>query len=175
MGDTWHKRGHNSLYCIGCVIDILTGLVIDFEVISKYCHDCTKTAADLGNNSTEYAVWYEDHKKSGKCEKNYDGSLGAMEIYAANILWKRSIEVSKMRYTEILSDGDSKTFLSLSKSKIYGDKQIEKEECINHVAKRLGTALPNNVKEWRIKRICLGGGKKGKFDRRNNHQINKLL
>lgn len=114
----------------------------------------------MGNNSPEYEVWYADHSKSGRCEKNYDGSSGAMEVHVANVLWKRSIDVSQMRYTEILSDGDSKTFLSLSKSKIYDDKQIVKEECINHVAKRLGTALRNKVKEWKVKGVCLGGEKK---------------
>lgn len=34
---TWHKRGHTSIYGLGIVIDVLTGLVIDYEVLSKYC------------------------------------------------------------------------------------------------------------------------------------------
>ncbi|GFU86694.1 uncharacterized protein TNCV_2881141 [Trichonephila clavipes] len=34
---TWQKRGHSSLYGIGIVIDILTGLIIDYEILSKYC------------------------------------------------------------------------------------------------------------------------------------------
>ena len=37
---TWHKRGHSSLYGLGLVIDILTGLVIDFELLSRYCAMC---------------------------------------------------------------------------------------------------------------------------------------
>lgn len=37
---TWHKRGHTCLYGIGFAIDILTGLVIDFEILSKYCSKC---------------------------------------------------------------------------------------------------------------------------------------
>lgn len=158
---TWQKRGHTSLYSVGCVIDILTGLVIDFEVLSKYCHDCIKTASDLGGNTPEYSVWYEAHSKSGDCEKNYEGSSGSMEMHAAEILWKRSVEDLKMRYTVVLSDGDSKTYNHLSKLKIYGNTIILKEECINHAAKRLGTALRNKVKEWRAKGVCLGGKKKG--------------
>lgn len=47
---TWQKPGYSSLYCIGFVIDILTGL-IDFEVVSKYCHNCAKTAVYLGSNT----------------------------------------------------------------------------------------------------------------------------
>lgn len=37
---TWHKRGFTSKYGIGVCIDVLTGLVIDFEVLSSYCHAC---------------------------------------------------------------------------------------------------------------------------------------
>lgn len=160
---TWHKRGHSSLYGIGSVIDILTGLVIDFTVMSKYCHDCTKTAADLNKDSAEYAIWHNEHLNSGLCEKNFDGSSNSMEMFAAEILWKRSIECCNMRYTTILSDGDAKTFSHLSKLKVYGNIEIVKEECINHVAKRLGTALRNKVKEHRIKGECLGGKKRGQL------------
>ncbi|GFU59099.1 uncharacterized protein TNCV_2933881 [Trichonephila clavipes] len=35
------------------------------------------------------------------------------------------------------------------------------EECVNHVAKRLGAALRNKVKEWRSKGVTLGGRKQG--------------
>ncbi|GFU82663.1 uncharacterized protein TNCV_2900041 [Trichonephila clavipes] len=45
---TWHKRGHTSLYRIGIVIDVLTNIVVDFEVLSKYCHECSMAAKDLG-------------------------------------------------------------------------------------------------------------------------------
>lgn len=34
---SWHKRGFTSKYGVGCVIDVITGLVVDFEVLSKYC------------------------------------------------------------------------------------------------------------------------------------------
>ena len=37
---TWMKRGFTSHYGIGAVIDILTGYVIDFELLSTYCHIC---------------------------------------------------------------------------------------------------------------------------------------
>lgn len=45
---------------------------------------------------------------------------------------------------------------------MYGqDIVIRKEDCVNHVAKRLGTALRNKVKEFRIKKVTLGGKKTG--------------
>ncbi|GFV05666.1 uncharacterized protein TNCV_890751 [Trichonephila clavipes] len=45
---------------------------------------------------------------------------------------------------------------------IYGKgKPIKKEECINHISKRLGTGLRSKVKEWRSKGVCIGGKKVG--------------
>ncbi|GFV22827.1 uncharacterized protein TNCV_4962421 [Trichonephila clavipes] len=44
---------------------------------------------------------------------------------------------------------------------VYGrETQIKKEECINHVSKRLGTALRQTVKDWRMKDVTLGGKKR---------------
>ncbi len=46
-----------------------------------------------------------------------------------------------MRYVAVISDGDSKAYNSIEKEKVYGDIQISKKECINHVAKRVGKLL----------------------------------
>ena len=37
---TWQKRGFSSNYGVGVCIDVLTGLVIDYEVLSLYCQSC---------------------------------------------------------------------------------------------------------------------------------------
>ncbi|GFU82908.1 uncharacterized protein TNCV_3514861 [Trichonephila clavipes] len=67
-----------------------------------------------------------------------------------------------MRYVSILSDGDAKTYQHLSSLNVYGSCiKIAKEECINHVAKRLGTGLRNKILEWRNKGITIGGRKEG--------------
>lgn len=156
---SWHKRGFTSNYGVGCVIDILTGLVIDFEILSKYCHACALAKNDLGDKSPEFSFWFEGHKTI--CEADYSGSSPAMEVEAAERLWRRS-ETFGFRYTTLLSDGDSKTYLHLGKIKIYGnDVQIIKEECVNHVSKRLGTGLRNVVKEWKAKKVTLGGKSAG--------------
>ena len=44
----WIKRGHNSLYAIGCVVDVETGLVLDLAVFR-----CTANAARLRRASAE--------------------------------------------------------------------------------------------------------------------------
>lgn len=55
---------------------------------------------------------------------------------AAKVMWSRS-ERFKLRYTTMVSDGDTKTFNALLDLKPYGpDVVIEKAECVNHVAKR---------------------------------------
>ncbi|GFW39844.1 uncharacterized protein TNCV_2420091 [Trichonephila clavipes] len=83
-------------------------------------------------------------------------------MHAAYILWNRSISDCAMRYTTVLCDGDAKTHQNLNEKEVYGDDVvIVKEECVNHVAKRLGTALRNKVKEWRSKGVTLGGRKQG--------------
>ncbi|GFT14748.1 uncharacterized protein TNCV_99441 [Trichonephila clavipes] len=147
---SWQKRGYKSLYGIGVVIDLLTGLVIDYEILSKYCTECTAAVRDLSGDSPDFAIWYEGHKS--ECQINHTGSSSSMEMEAATILWQRSIKECNMRYTCILSDGDSKTFQHLMSLNIYGKgKPIKKEECINHISKRLGTGLRSKVKEWRSK------------------------
>ena len=37
---TWQKRGFSSLYGVGVCMDIITGLVIDHELMRKYCQPC---------------------------------------------------------------------------------------------------------------------------------------
>ena len=96
-----------------------------------------------------------------QCQANYDGSSPAMEVNAADILWKRS-EAHGMRYTTLLSDGDAKTFNHLVKTEVYGpDVELNKEECINHVGKRLGTALRTLVKSSKACGVTLGGKSHG--------------
>ncbi|KAL8619315.1 hypothetical protein ACOMHN_056959 [Nucella lapillus] len=104
----------------------------------------------------EYAAWIVQHLS--KCDKNFKGSSGMMEVEAARVLWRHSVERYKLRYTVLLSDGDAKTFTELTNIKPYGDEvHIEKEECINHVSKRLGSALRNLMADCRKKGVTLGG------------------
>lgn len=44
--------------------------------------------------------------------------------HAADVLWKLSVQNCKMWYTLLISDGDSETFMRLSKSNAYGDKKL---------------------------------------------------
>lgn len=156
---SWQKRGFTSKYGIGCIIEVITGLVVDYEVLSKYCRVCERKRTEINEESDEFEEWYLTHKH--QCQANYEGSSPAMETEAAKRLWKRSEDLG-FRYTSVISDGDSKTHDLLQSLNIYGeDIQIEKQECVNHVAKRLGTGLRNVVKVCANKKITLGGKSHG--------------
>ncbi|GFY10033.1 uncharacterized protein TNCV_3699932 [Trichonephila clavipes] len=156
---SWLTRGHTSNIRVGCVIDLLTGFVIDYEVMSKRCGECEQTKFVLEEDSAEFRIWYEGHQDV--CSATHVGSSGAMEVNAAVKLWERSESIG-FRYTTLLSDGDSKSFLELKERNVYGSEtQIKKEECINHVSKMFGTALRQTIKDWRVKGVTLGGKKRG--------------
>ncbi|KAK7105146.1 uncharacterized protein [Littorina saxatilis] len=160
---TWLTRGHSSHIGVGCAVDLLTGLCVDAHVMCTYCQVCESTGQKLFQEKPEeYAAWLVDHLD--KCEVNYKGSSGMMEVEAARVIWRRSVNTNKLRYTTLLSDGDSKTFTELNDIKPYGeDIHIDKEECVNHVSKRLGTALRNMVTDCRKRGVTLGGRGRGQL------------
>ena len=81
-----------------------------------------------------------------------------MEVAAAEIIWKGSIKNNQMKYSRMLSDGDAKTSLHLSNVSPY---PVTKEECINHISKRMTTGLNNLIKTYRARKKSLGGRKMG--------------
>ncbi|XP_075528758.1 uncharacterized protein LOC142560487 [Dermacentor variabilis] len=70
-----------------------------------------------------------------------------MEVEAAVILFSRSAPKHNLCYTTLVSNGGSATFSALVQEKVYGLVPISKEECLNHVQKRMGTALRNLVQK----------------------------
>ena len=152
---TWQKRGHSSHNGIGCAIELLTGLPIDYEVLSNFCLKCKITSEDP-STTDEWKAAHADN-----CPRNFTGTANAMEVEAVKRIWQRSVEKHKFRYTTILSDGDSKSFLALAESNMYGDIAIHKEECVNHVSKRMGTALRNLIDDCKSRKESISG--KGKL------------
>ncbi|GFX85176.1 transposable element Tcb2 transposase [Trichonephila clavipes] len=130
LDGTGLTRGHTSQIGVGCVVDTLTGHVIDYEIMSKYCPTCIRAKNELGETTAEYDVWHSGHKNS--CQINYFGTSGAMKMKAAAKFWYRS-EACDFRNTTLLSDGDANTYKFLNSLKIFGpDVEIPKEECIDH-------------------------------------------
>ncbi|GFR74607.1 hypothetical protein ElyMa_003897200 [Elysia marginata] len=161
---SWLTRGHTSLIGLGCVIDVLTGLVLDAHVMSSYCQACENKKALQKEHPGKFADWERHHLGLGACDKNFDGTAAMMEVHASKIMWARSIRKHDMRYTIVVSDGDSKAFNAVCEMRPYGpDSVIDKQDCINHVCKRLGTVLRNLVADASKRKITLGGRGAGRL------------
>ena len=144
---TRQKRGFTSLFGVGVCINVLTGLVVDSEVLSKYCHAC-KLAEGQNLPGRETVEWRASHAPD--CCRNHDQSSKAMEQEAAKVLWGRSIRKFGFHNVEMLSDGDSAVYKAVCGLNPY-HPQINKLECINHTHKCMGTALRKLAKQ------CHGG------------------
>lgn len=84
-GGSQQKRDHASNLAVGVAIKDETGLVLDYETVSKYCEVSTKK-----NVNEESQKWMTEHKD--KCKKKYEGSSGGMEAAAAVQMLCRSRE-----------------------------------------------------------------------------------
>ena len=82
-----------------------------------------------------YLEWMEGHRKS--CELNFEGSSPAMECEGVLSIWNRSVETRHLRYTQMISDGDCKSFATFNEHKPYGNVEVVKHECVGHVQKRV--------------------------------------
>ena len=112
---------------------------------SKNCQACT-THHGMDTSSDEFLDWWKGYQAS--CEVNYCGSSTAMESTGALVIWKRSVSKNKFRYTQMISDGDFKTFKFLCVQLPYvASNLVSKHECVRHVKKRMGTALREKAKD----------------------------
>ena len=123
-------------------------LVIDYEVLSNYCHACALAENSLGQGTAALQAWKAAHTA---CDNNFDGSSKAMEAEAARQIWARSLEKYAFRYKTMLSDGDAGTFAALTRLEPYGPEHvIAKLDCLNHAEKRMGTALRKAAKASKL-------------------------
>lgn len=137
---------------MGTFIEFYTGLVLDSVVLSNYCHGRIVGPKE-GDDS------YSARNKTHACQKNTEANSGQMEVEAEFILFRHSLEKDDLRYTNIVCDGDSCTFRALCQDKTYGFIPMKKEDCINHVKRRMGSTLRAFV--TKSKKDQLIGGKGG--------------
>lgn len=107
---TWSKRGFTANFGIGFGLSSDTGEVLDYCVLSKVCNYCNQSKKLNKTDPEKYESWKEQHEESGKCQKNFSGSSSAMEPAAAKIIWSRSVDKHGLRYTDMVCDGDSKSY-----------------------------------------------------------------
>ena len=138
---TWQKRGHSSKIGVVFVISVDTGEILDYSVKSLICNEC-KARNGMDKDSTEYQACKRAH--AATCQINHQGSAEEMEAVAAIEISSRSIEKRQLKYTTFVGDGDSSSHGRVKdamNAKYGSDYVVEKEECVGHVQKRLGTAL----------------------------------
>ena len=165
---TWMTRGYQSHIGCGFVIETDSGIVVDFEVLCNYCDVCETKKGKL--SETDFQEWHENHVSSEKCHKNFEGKSGEMEKEGALRLWQRS-RYRGFQYVTFLGDGDSAAYNAICAlndgNGPYENVDVSKEECINHVSKRMGSRLrklkkdsvaPHVTKAGKtIRRSTLGG------------------
>ena len=133
---SWQKRGHKSHNGVVAVVEHHTGLIIYSVALSNYCRHCNSAPKP---DDPGFVAWQRNHQLH--CQKNMDCASGAMEVEGALILFSRSVDKHKLRYTQMLGDGDAKTHARIEAGDPFEGRPVLKLECVNHVAKRLGTGL----------------------------------
>lgn len=141
---TWLTRGHKSNIGATFVIDIPSGLALDFEVLSNFCRPCSINKKKKDKKS--FKEWHAT-THAGKCQLNFPGLSGAMEAEGAVRLWGRS-EEKGLRYVTFLGDGDSSSYKAVTNMNEgkgpYEDVTVKKEECKTEEAERRTKGGKNN-------------------------------
>ncbi|KAB7497545.1 hypothetical protein Anas_10778 [Armadillidium nasatum] len=159
---TWLIRGNACLIGIGFIIEIETGIILDYHVLKKDCNVCKEHyKKEKCMTYKQIETWKENHKPD--CHANYDKakSSSSIEGELAEILFKRSTD-RKLRYTQILTDKNFKTLTRLQELNPYGDAYpIEKKSALDHINKEIYRQL-NRLSTTHH----LGGEGEGKLTKR---------
>ena len=135
---TCQKRyGNNALLGVSFLVSIDNGCVLDYSIKSKSCHVCRS------NQNASYE-WKERHKDV--CAINHHSSSGAMERDGVVETFLRLLEKHNLKYTDYIGDGDTNSFGAVIEElkKRFGESyKVNKQDCIGHIQKRMGSALRN--------------------------------
>lgn len=145
LDGSWKSRSM-SKHGFVAAIAVDTAQVMDSEYLCSTCPACIKWE-NTPRTSMEYLSWYSKHGET--CPINHEGSPQAMESEGVSILYSRSADIA-IRYNPFVGDGDSKAFRRITSEKPYGEAfEHDKEECIGHIQKRMGTRLRREVERSR--------------------------
>ena len=157
---SWLSCGRSSRHGLVAVISADTGKVLDHVYLSTICRKCA-TKEESSKSNLDYLEWFLEHEK--ECTLTHEGSAQSMEAVGAQMLFSRSIEKLKIRYNPYIGDGDSPAYKKVMESIPYGPAfMIEKEECVGHVQKRMGTRLQRLRETNKGKKLSDGKGLTGK-------------
>ncbi len=90
-------------------------------------------------------------------------------------IWRYSVAVHKLRYTSMISDGDSSTYPTIAAEKPYGPNHVVKKmECVGYVQKRMYAHLKEQAEQrcgWKGRE----NGRKGEIDRCGDEEASEIL
>ena len=72
---TWQHREYSFSHGVESGISLVTGKVLDVEIMSKECRKCVAWKRKEGTE--EFQEWWEGHQH--QCHSNFEGSSGAMD------------------------------------------------------------------------------------------------
>jgi hypothetical protein len=128
------------------------------------CRECgswKKKKQDKLVSELEYLEWWTEH--DSECLLTHETSSSSMEKEGINQIYERSIEKHNIRYRPYIGDGDSSSFHEVELGMPYGALYpVEKEECVNHITKRMGTNLRELLRMHKGKKLADGKGLGGK-------------
>ena len=123
-----------------------SGKVLGIEVMRRFYRLC---GANTNLEKTD-PIAFENFKANHNYSANYKISSSNMEVTGANRIFSRSIDNRKLRYVEIYSDGDSKTYSEIKDTYVNGndsDTEVQKKECVGYVQKTVDTRVRKLKKE----------------------------
>lgn len=125
---SWGKRsygkGYSSLSGCAAIIGVHTKKVIYYGVKNKYCHTCALSYSKMCPPNYH------------ECNINYSGPSSGMETEII-VEGFQYCDGRGLRFSKIISDGDSSAFKEISERCVYQfpDVIVEKVECVNHLFK----------------------------------------
>ena len=117
---SWQRRGFSSLNGVVTAISIDNGKVLDIESMTRIYKACSLKQKLKETDPDQYDRWKESHC----CTLNYNGSAPGMETVGTKRIFERSLDKRKLRYTELLGDGDSKSYATIKY--IYAGYNVKK-------------------------------------------------
>ena len=99
-------------------------------------------------------VFLVDQPSSPKNVFHYFVMFAYQKMEAGGVVqWRCTKDLYNIRYNPFMGDGDSTAYSTVDRERPYSPTVvIKKEECVNHITKRMGTNLRRLIKEYKGKK-----------------------
>nr|XP_053646480.1 uncharacterized protein LOC128698309 [Cherax quadricarinatus] len=162
---TWQSRDFYTKMGLCVVTEADTGLVLDYQTLTKYCNRCSNLHTLYNDKKITTEHFLLQRAKHEPVCKIFDASSSSdMEARAAEAIWGRSLTYN-MRYLNLISEGDVTPYTVLNNMNNglgpYFGPKVNEVEWVDHYAKRLKSRLIKLIEENHVVRDI--NGKKAKL------------